>query len=81
MHPNRTNGHVRSPSYTSDLKQQQQQYLNQAQSSGARSAASTGSGSGTGDINLYNDFLNKIQGSPSWPADKEAVSIHSYPLL
>jgi hypothetical protein len=29
--------------------------------------------SSTGNLHLYDDFLSKLQGSPSWPDDKEAV--------
>lgn len=29
--------------------------------------------SSTGNLHLYDDFLSKLKGSPSWPDDKEAV--------
>lgn len=29
--------------------------------------------SSTGNIQLYDNFLSKLEGSPNWPADKEAV--------
>lgn len=31
--------------------------------------------SSSGNIQLYDNFLSKLEGSPNWPADKEAVRL------
>lgn len=56
------------------FSQQQRQRQQQSDSSSSSIAAASTSAATVGDISFYDDFLDKIQGCPAWPEDKEAVS-------